>query len=166
MGTATDVVEVPTIRTDSRTQWVLLTALVVNLVLNGRGLPLPVRVGAWVLAAVAVVLTVEATRRTSKNRPPVRTTPAALQLPNADGSTVEIDWADIAGFTLRHRHLLPQLTVTPTDPERVRPAPNPWQRAAATHGDGYQLRVALGGDRAARARLREELTARIRPTGS
>jgi hypothetical protein len=156
-------VEVPTIRTDTRTQQVLLAVLVPDLLLNGYRLPFPLRVGVWVLGAAVVVATIWTIRRTSKRRPPVRVTSAGLQLPDGDGKTVEIDWPDIAGFTFNRRRLVPQLLVEPTDPERVKPAPNPWQRAAATRRDGYRLRVSLGGDRAARARLREELTRRRRP---
>jgi cbb3-type cytochrome oxidase subunit 3 len=149
--------EVPTLRTDTRTQRVLLAFLVPDLVLNGLRLPLPVRIGLWALAAAFLVVTVWAYRRTSRGRPPVRATAVGLQLPDDEGNTVAIAWSDIAGFRFTRRCLLPQLLVEPVGPDRVRPSPNPWQRAAATQRDGYRLRVSLGGDRAARAGLRAEM---------
>ena len=143
-------------------QWVLLAVLVPDLLLNGSRFPVPVRAGIWALTAALVVAAVWAYRRTSRQRPPVRATSAGLRLPDADGKPVEIDWGDIAGFTFTRRQLLPHLLVTPTDPGRLRPAPNAWQIAAATRGDGYRIRVALGGDRATRDRLRAELSSRVR----
>jgi hypothetical protein len=157
------VIEVPTVRTDNRMQWVLLVVLVLNLLVTAARMSLPVALGAGALAVAGVITAVVLHFRTSKGRPPVRVTPGYLQLPDSETSTVEIDWADIAGFRIRRRQLLPHLEVEPVDPARLRPAPDPWQRAAGTRGDRYRLSVALGGDAASRARLRAELAARTRP---
>lgn len=155
------VLEVPTIPAGSRTQWILLAGLLFDLLIIGRNLPGPFLVVFWALIVAAVVVAVLAARRGSKRRPAVRVTPGYLQIPIGESSTVDVDWPDIATFAISRRRLVPHLMVEPVDPDRVRPAPSRWDRVAATRKDHYQLRVALGGDRATRAALRAELTARI-----
>jgi hypothetical protein len=156
------VLEVPTVRPDTQTQWIALAVLLLDVLVITRHGSLLFQVGAWTLAAAGVVAVVAVTSLTSKRWPAVRLTAVALQLPAGEKSTVTIDWADITAFSINHRGLVPHLVVEPADPDLVRPAPDRWQRAAGTRGDRYRLSVALGGDHAARKRLRAELTARIR----
>jgi hypothetical protein len=156
------VLEVPTVRADLRTTWVLAAFLVGDVAVIGRHLPWPIWASVTLLtAAVLVGAGVWTLRRSAKQRPPVRVTPDGLELPGAEGQPVAIDWPDITSVAFVRRGFLPHLEVRPSDPDRVRPSPNRWQRAAASPRGGYRLSVALGGTRAARADLRAALSARV-----
>jgi hypothetical protein len=155
------VLEVPTIRTGSRTQWIALVFWPLDLLILSRHLSWPLLVPILALMVTGIAAAVFFMRRTAKRRPAVRVTPAHLRLPVGEESTVEVDWSDIARFSIGRRRWPPYLEVEPVDPDRVRPAPNRWELAAGTRGDRYRLRVELGGDRAIRARLQAELAARI-----
>ncbi|MEV0902685.1 hypothetical protein [Actinoplanes sp. NPDC049802] len=154
------MLEVPTLRADARMQWVLIGVCVVNMLILARDRPAPVVVGVVILAGASVLAVVLAMRHTSRRQPPVRVTTEYLELPDGADSTVRIAWPDIATCTIARRQFLPHLLVEVPDPDRIRPAPNRWQRAAATRDGRYRLAVALGGSRAIRNRLRAEVTGR------
>jgi hypothetical protein len=154
------VLEVPTLRADARLHPLLLGVVVLNLLQLLNDLSLPVMAGLWTLMVAGVLIGLVRARRAARQRPRVQVTADRLRIPLDDGTTVDVDWADVAAARVARRWLIPHLVVEPVDPDRMLPAPDRWQRAALTRRGRYRLEVALGGGRAARTRLKAELTAR------
>ncbi|MFC4999573.1 hypothetical protein ACFPIJ_17250 [Dactylosporangium cerinum] len=69
------------------------------------------------------------------------------------------DWSNVDSASVTGGRWSPQLAVTFVDPDRLRPAPDPWQLAAAFRRGRYRIVVPLGGSRADVARLAEGLAA-------
>ncbi|MEU8182662.1 hypothetical protein AB0B85_24065 [Micromonospora sp. NPDC049044] len=92
-------------------------------------------------------------------RLPLRLTDEALHLTGPDGTTLSIDWANLASAEIRGR-LEPRLVVTPIDPQQTRPPMRPGQWSALGRGR-YELVVQLAWMTPDREVLRRELARRL-----
>lgn len=97
-------------------------------------------------------------------RLPLRLTDRALELTGPDGTTLAIDWSNLAHARVRGR-LEPRLVVEPVDPQRTRPPLRPGQWAAPGQRRPYALTVQLAWMTPSSDVLRRELARRL-PTAA
>jgi hypothetical protein len=107
-------------------------------------------------AATALVLNWQLRRQP---RLPMRLTDETLHLSGPKGTTLSIDWADVASAEVRGR-LDPQLVVMPVDPEKTRPPMRPGQWSTPGRGPNA-LVVRLNWMEPGTDALRRELARRL-----
>ncbi|MFF5171857.1 hypothetical protein ACFY3U_04395 [Micromonospora sp. NPDC000089] len=98
-------------------------------------------------------------------RLPLRLTDRALELTGPDGTTLAIDWTNLARARVQGR-LDRRLVVEPVDPQLTRPPMRPNQWAASGQRRPYALTVRLDRMTPGIDRLRDELARRLPPTAS
>ncbi|RLP94099.1 hypothetical protein [Micromonospora sp. CV4] len=111
--------------------------------------------------AVAASLTLRWSMR-RQPRLPLRLTEEALHLTGPGGTTLTIDWANVASAQVRGA-LDPRLVVRPLDPRRTRPPMQPGQWSTPGRGQ-YELVVQLTWMTPDRDVLRRELARRLSTT--
>ncbi|MGW0218616.1 hypothetical protein ACWDXH_29925 [Micromonospora chokoriensis] len=92
-------------------------------------------------------------------RLPLRLTDETLHLNGPKGTTLSIDWVNVASAEIRGR-LEPQLVVVPLDPEQTRPPMRPGQWSTPRRGP-YALVVRLSWMEPGTDTLRRELARRL-----
>jgi hypothetical protein len=112
------------------------------------------------------VLSAAFTRWDLRHRPrlPLRLTRQGLTVAVADGSTLAIDWSNVARARIRGSWLQPRLLIEPVDPQRTRPPLKPWQWSGLQRRWPYQLSVPLDCMTPGLSVLRDKLATRLPET--